>query len=363
MQLSTISTSILPTNSHIPAGCPFPGICWTDDPYRGPVRTAQEAAIHTNTVSWPLYAILIAGVVIGIVLPLLAALRRRHTRANQTQTALPHMVQLHPTSDIEQRDEANQPVLQLGHGGADPLRKPPAHEIRTLGPLTITGCAANPGDPVKTLLLALALRNGHEASKDHLLERLGPNQDQPITDGYFRQICTRARSTLGTATDGRPLLLHTQAGYAFHPELAVDWDRFQALANRGELDDLRTAIDLVHGEPLEDCYHWWIDPLLIETCRVHILETAATLATLELDNGHPTAAANAARRGLLVDPLAEPLYALLLQAQSAAGDQAGIHRTYKLYLQRLDEADIKPYPTTVALYHQLTGDPVDSQAA
>jgi hypothetical protein len=42
---------------------------------------------------------------------------------------------------------------------------------------------------------------------------------------------------------------------------------------------------------------------------------------------------------------------------------AGIHRTYKLYLQRLEEADIKPYPTTVALYHQLTNRPVSTQTA
>jgi DNA-binding SARP family transcriptional activator len=358
MQLSAIATSIFPTSSHIPTGCPFPGICWTDDPYRGPLPAAQQAAVHANTVSWPLYALLIAGIAIGIILPLLTTIRHRHTSANRAETVRPYLA-----PDVAQKGNANQPVLQLGHGAPDPLRKPPAHEIRTLGPLTITGCAGHPGDPVKTLLLALALRDGHEASKDHLLERLGPNQDQPITDGYFRQICTRARHTLGTATDGRPLLQHTQAGYALHPELVVDWDRFQALVDRGEPDDLRAALDQVHGEPLEGCYHWWIDPLLIETRRVHILETAATLSTLELHNANPTAAANAARRGLLVDSLAEPLYALLLQAQSAAGDVAGIRRTYKLYLQRLDEADIKPYPTTVALYHQLTNRPVASRTA
>lgn len=180
-----------------------------------------------------------------------------------------------------------------------------------------------------------------------------------MVEGYFRQTCTRARALLGSAEDGRPRLVYDQDAYALHPDVAIDWEDFRALTARAKdrgpesAEDLRQALSLVRGEPLEDCGYRWIDPMIIEVVRARIVETAALLADLSSDD--PFTAAWAACRGLLADPYAEPLHRTLMTASHNLGHTRSIHLAYQLCEQALALLDLTPHEQTTTLYRDLTG--------
>jgi two-component SAPR family response regulator len=145
----------------------------------------------------------------------------------------------------------------------------------------------------------------------------------------------------------------------------LDWVRFQTLVDqaidRGKdgIAELRRALELVRGRPLEGCYHWWIEAALLETMRATIVDAAELLAELELAAGSSAGAGRAARKGLIADPAAEQLWRMVMRAEHAAGNSAGVHDAWSGCLRELEafEADLEPHPDTVALYRTLIGKP------
>ena len=118
-------------------------------------------------------------------------------------------------------------------------------------------------------------------------------------------------------------------------------------------------MDLIRGRPLEGCYYWWIDTPLLETIRATLTDAAELLAEEELAAGNPTGAGRAARKGLVADPAAEQLWRVLMRAEHAAGNSAGIHDAWTGCLRELAafDADLEPHPDTITLYRTLTGKP------
>jgi DNA-binding SARP family transcriptional activator len=245
--------------------------------------------------------------------------------------------------------------------GVVPGRLSSGLRITILGPFTITGAAESLQPKHAELLLALALARPSGLSMSALCTRLGAGEDQPKPPDSLRQIITRTRRRLGPAPGGRQYIQHAgNARYVLDEAAVLDWDEFRSLARDGregrDRGKLAAALGLVHGVPLDDAFHWWIDLAVIEDIRAEVADTACLLAELSLEAGDPAAAARAARAGITADSSAEQVWRALMRAEDAAGNTAGVHEAWHRCLEIISDiaADGEPHPATTALYRQLT---------
>jgi DNA-binding SARP family transcriptional activator len=248
-----------------------------------------------------------------------------------------------------------------GNGGGGPLpagSAPPGDvDVRILGPLVISGGSEQLLPKQAELVLALALAAPAGLSNAALCSMLGADPDRPKPSEAVRQIITRTRRRLGPARDGQERIIHAGGGqYRLHPDVSLDWSRFRELARSGRADDLRAALALVRGEPFAGTYFWWIDIPLIETVRAEIVDAAEALAELELAAGSPRAAARAGMAGLAAEASAEQLWRVVMRAEHAAGNMAGVTQTWRRCLDAIEDIAPggEPHPDTVALYRRLT---------
>jgi DNA-binding SARP family transcriptional activator len=248
---------------------------------------------------------------------------------------------------------------------AEPNEHPPASDgpvargltIAVLGPLVING-PAGPLQPKQAeLVLALALAAPAGLSNSALCALLGADPDHPKPTDAVRQIIARTRRRLGRASDGAEYIIHAGSGqYLLHPEASLDWSRFRELVASARVEDLRTALALVRGEPFSGGYFWWIDIPLIESVRAEVVDTAEQLAEIELEVGSPRAAGRAARSGLLAESSAEQLWRAVMRAEHATGNLAGVTEAWRLCLDAIEDVALggEPHPDTTALYRRLT---------
>ncbi len=257
-------------------------------------------------------------------------------------------------------DEPAQPVdmpgsrrpAQAASGLHESLR------VRVLGPFVITGAAEQLQPKQAELVLALALAAPAGLSNSALCSILGADPDHPKPTDAVRQIIARTRRRLGPAGDGQEHVIHAGNGhYLLHPDASLDWTEFRELAASGEAADLRAAVSLIGGQPFTGSYFWWIDVPLIETVRAEVVDAAETLAELELAGGSPRAAAKAARSGLLAESSAEQLWRVLMRAEHAAGNMAGVTEAWHRCLDAIEDIAPggEPHPDTAALYRRLAG--------
>jgi DNA-binding SARP family transcriptional activator len=242
---------------------------------------------------------------------------------------------------------------------------PPAHvqqvprrlEVKILGPFAITGAADQLQPKQAELVLALALATPGGLTNSALCCMLGADADHPKPADAVRQVITRTRRRLGTASDGQEYIVHTGNGnYVLHPEVSLDWTDFRNLVATAKADDMRAALSMVRGQPFTGSYHWWIDIPLLETVRAEIVDAAETLAEYELATGEARAAARAARAGLAAETAAEQLWRLLMRAEHAAGNLGGVREAWRRCLDAIEDIAPggEPHPDTEALYRQLT---------
>ena len=229
-------------------------------------------------------------------------------------------------------------------------------EVRILGPFAITGSAEHLLPKQAELVLALALAAPAGLSNSALCTMLGADPDHPKPSDAVRQIITRTRRRLGLASDGQEYIVHAGNGhYLLHPEVTLDWTRFREFAAAGQADDLRSALALICGQPFAGSYSWWIDIPLVETVRAEIVDTAETLAEFELATGSARGAARAARSGLMADAAAEQLWRVLMRAEHAVGNLAGVAEAWRRCLDAIEDVAPggEPHPDTAALYRGL----------
>ncbi len=230
-------------------------------------------------------------------------------------------------------------------------------EVRVLGPLAITGAVEQLQPKQAELVLALALAAPAGVSNSALCTMLGADPDHPKPSDAVRQIITRTRRRLGRASDGREYIIHSGNGnYLLHPDVWLDWTEFRRLTAGSRADDMRAALTMVRGEPFAGSYYWWIDIPLLETVRAEIVDAAETLGEFELASGSPRAAARAARSGLAAEVSAEQLWRLLMRAEHATGNAAGVAEAWRNCLDAIEDIAPggEPHPDTDALYRQLT---------
>jgi DNA-binding SARP family transcriptional activator len=245
-----------------------------------------------------------------------------------------------------------------------PVAVAPAASLRIgmLGQLTING---QPGAllPAQTqLIVALAVNGPAGLSNGQLCDLLGADADHPKPADSLRQLIARTRRQLGQADDGKEWIIHLGHGkYALHPDSRVDWREFQALTDEGTSaknpGKLAAALSMIRGQPFTGCYYWWLDIELVDSVSAKIVAAAAALAELALAKPDPAAAARAARIGLVADATEEELWRLLMRAEHAAGNLAGVRDAWARCVNAVAEvaADGQPQRATAALYRSLTG--------
>jgi DNA-binding SARP family transcriptional activator len=238
-----------------------------------------------------------------------------------------------------------------------PARSAQPLEVRILGPLIISGAVEQLQPKQAELVLALALAAPAGVSNSALCTMLGADPDHPKPSDAVRQIITRTRRRLGRASDGREYIIHSGNGnYLLHPDVWLDWTEFRRLTAGSRADDMRAALAMVRGEPFAGSYYWWIDIPLLETVRAEIVDAAETLGEFELATGSSRAAARAARSGLAAEVSAEQLWRLLMRAEHATGNAAGVAEAWRNCLDAIEDIAPggEPHPDTDALYRQLT---------
>jgi DNA-binding SARP family transcriptional activator len=231
--------------------------------------------------------------------------------------------------------------------------------IGVLGSLTVNGQAGALVPAQSQLLVALALHRGGLAN-GQLRRLLGADALHPKPADSLRQLIARTRRALGQAPGNREWIEHLGHGhYALHPDAWLDWRVFETLTAAGmqsrEAPPLEDALTLVRGEPFTGCYYWWLEPELVESVRARVVSAAEALATLKLASRNPAAAARAARIGLAADSSAEQLWRIVMRAEHAAGNLAGVRGAWDRCRNVVSEvaADGRPDPATTAVYTRL----------
>jgi len=235
----------------------------------------------------------------------------------------------------------------------------PSLRIGLLGSLTVNGQAGGLVPAQSQLIVALAVHR-HGLSNRQLRSLLGADAGHPKPADSFRQLIARTRRALGRASDGREWIEHRGHGtYALHPDARVDCHEFEALIAAGIASDdaglLAEAMELVRGRPFTGCYYWWLDPAVVASVTARIVVSAETLARLRLAGGDPAAAVRATRIGLAADPSAEQLWRVMMRAEHAAGNLAGVRGAWGRCLDVAAEvaADGQPDSATSAVYSEL----------
>ncbi|WP_431679111.1 LysM peptidoglycan-binding domain-containing protein [Kitasatospora sp. KL5] len=179
------------------------------------------------------------------------------------------------------------------------------------------------------------------------------------------------RRWLGTdAEGGQHLPAESPGGLVLGPEVGCDWQVFRRLAERGfalgaaGAVELSAALALVRGRPFDGVpprRYAWVEyhrQLMVAA----IVDVAVRLAELRLAEGDRAAAREAVDTGLTVEPGAEVLYRLGLQAADRMGDRAAVE-SYAIRLDtQLQHLNAELQPATAELLHVLA-DPSDPRTA
>jgi hypothetical protein len=194
--------------------------------------------------------------------------------------------------------------------------------IGVLGPIAIDAPGSMPDTRRRLhaeLIVFLAQRASRGADAELIDSALWP--DVNVTDAGRQLVISRARHWLGTRSDGTPWLpdVGPDLKYRLASGCLFDWHLFRRLRSRGEArgpagaDDLRAALQLIRGAPLEGADHSrapgtrnpypWVaeSDIYPDHLIAAIVDTAHQLAEWCLAAGDPAGARWAAQQAWLVD--------------------------------------------------------------
>src|SRR5256886_8611659 len=202
----------------------------------------------------------------------------------------------------------------------------PKLSLRVLGPARVTvGGAEAPPPPELlwrkhlALLVYLARSPRKSRTREHLVGLLWSDRDEKQARHSLSEALRVLRQALGDAAvqaDVDQVRLATNG-------VALDCDRFAALAERGEWD---AAAALVEGEfleglalPGENEFETWLvaEPAL---WRARGLDALVQSAEARLARGDTAAAARAALGAVALDPTSEPAARAAMRAPALPGD-------------------------------------------
>ncbi len=127
----------------------------------------------------------------------------------------------------------------------------------------------------------------------------------------------------------------------------------KALSQEERLSLLRQAADLYQGPWLPGYYEEWIVPQA-QRLESLFVQAVGQMVPKLLEAGQPEAALSYAQRAVTVDPLSEEAMLCLMQALSVSGQPAQALRSYRTFVQRLqDELDAEPSESLQSWVRQL----------
>jgi DNA-binding SARP family transcriptional activator len=183
--------------------------------------------------------------------------------------------------------------------------------------------------------------------------------DRLMAPSSLHSTASVARRALGRSSDGIDHLPRSHGRLALSPTVVTDWDRFVELAESSDVEQWRSALDLVRGRPFEGLRSsdWPILEGIGPAIEAAVVDLSGRLAGSYLAAGDPSGAEWSARRGLVVSPYDERLYRMLLRAADLAGNPAGVEAVMA-ELVRLVADGVEPFdsvhPSTIDLYRSLT---------
>ncbi len=180
----------------------------------------------------------------------------------------------------------------------------------------------------------------------------------------FHTALSRLRNALKTGDDSPRLILVEVGEYWLDSaRFAIDVDEFDsALAKarvaanadaRAELYDF--AIDLYHGEYLQNLYYEWVFPERRRLTQAY-LGALQELASYHLANQNPKQAVEYIENAISLDQLNEDLYCRGMRAYAVLNDRANLSRLYSdLKMILHNELSTTPLHETTQLFEKLTG--------
>ncbi|MGH9081168.1 MAG: AfsR/SARP family transcriptional regulator [Acidimicrobiales bacterium] len=246
------------------------------------------------------------------------------------------------------------PAARLGDDGA--AERPPV-EVGVLGPIVIRGAAREFTRAwAKELVVYLAMHPGG-APNEAWATALWP--DRLMAPSSLHSTASVARRSLGQAPDGQDHLPRSHGRLALANSVGTDWDRFVSLAGSSDIEQWRSALELIRGRPFEGLRStdWPILEGIGPAIEAAAVDLSGRLSGAYLATDRPQDSQWAARKGLLVSPYDERLYRMLLRAADAAGNPAGVETVMGELIQLVAD-DIEPFdsihPATIDLYRSLS---------
>ena len=208
-----------------------------------------------------------------------------------------------------------------------------------------------------SLLACLVSQPGRPRPRAHLAELLWPDSEGAQARTDLRRELHHLRALFG---DSSCLIVDSQTlCWQPGPSCVVDVHEFLA-ACRSALVAVESAeregveryggrvLALYRGPFLPGCCDDWVFGVRQDLRRTCV-DLCDRVAAYWLSDGDLTAAAVFARRRVLLEPLEEPGYRLLMRVQRRAGDRAGAMRTYHQCASLLErELGVSPSPDTCA---------------
>ena len=238
--------------------------------------------------------------------------------------------------------------------------------IDVWGPLRITGATGLigprdfPGIKPKQLLEVLVAERGHTISKSRLTELLWAGEPPRNAAATLETYVSMMRHTLQPGVRARDSVVITEpGGYRLdETRTTLDLAEFDRLVRAAgglppveALNSLQAALSLVRGQVLEDEPDSdWADALrsAYRHKQVGVLIDAGRLA---LGTGEPATARSLAEQAVLLEPLAEAAYQVLMTASYALWRQEDALRAFNSCRTLLaDELGVAPMDDTLALH-------------
>lgn len=256
------------------------------------------------------------------------------------------------------------PAVDLGRADA-----PGPVEVRILSRTPgVEGWSSRPSSKdhgrVVELLAYLALHD-HEATTDRIRDAVFSRGDRVASLGRVHNVCSAARTALGTAPDGHAYLPASTGGrYRLDSSVSSDWLRFESMRSAAARSEasvafalLAEALSLVEGAPLADVasgWDWVLAEGLLTTMVSSIVDASHHLASLAIATGDVERARWALARGRAVEPWSEILARDAMVVADLDGDPDAVRRAWRELEAGLDRLDgNEPSAETRALYEEL----------
>lgn len=218
----------------------------------------------------------------------------------------------------------------------------------------------NRAKKVWLLLAYLICRRNRVIPAKELIDLLWGDESSSNPENTLKITLHRARALLDRLRPsiGRRLIVYRDGGYVWSDALplTLDIDRFDLLCQtppdaENALESYLEALKLYRGEFLAKLSsEVWVIPIATHFHNLYI-QTVLRTAPLLMEKQEYRQAGDICRTAIALEPYHEALYQQLMQALSAAGNQAGVAAVYEDLSQKLFTSfGIKPGDETRAIY-------------